>query len=203
MQDWELIAVLFGSGGRGRDVETLSKELLVQFSGILGLINAPASLLEKQKGIGKAKIATLFALRELCHRVKLKNLFLNPVLKLESLIELLHLKLIKEVRECFYLITLDSDKSLINFELLARGSLDEVGVHSREIVKQILDEAAKYVIIAHNHPRQSCEPSSSDYLLFYQLQNLLSQLDVILLGHLVIGKEGVFSCSDKKILLKS
>ena len=65
MQDWELIAVLFGSGGRGRDVETLSKELLVQFSGILGLINAPASLLEKQKGIGKAKIATLFALREI------------------------------------------------------------------------------------------------------------------------------------------
>ena len=98
---------------------------------------------------------------------------------------------------------MDSDKSLINFELLARGSLDEVGVHSREIVKQILDEAAKYVIIAHNHPRQSCEPSSSDYLLFYQLQNLLSQLDVILLDHLVIGKEGVFSCSDKKILLKS
>ncbi|MBP7281602.1 MAG: DNA repair protein [Leptospiraceae bacterium] len=169
----------------------------------MGLINAPVSSLSKQKGIGKAKIATLFALRELCHRVKLKNLFNSPVNDFGSLLELLHLKAIKEVRECFYLITLDSDRSLINFDLLARGSLEEVGVHSREIVKQVLDDTAKFAIIAHNHPRQSCDPSNSDYLLFYQLRNLLSQLEVTLLDQWVVGKEGVFSCSKEKLILKS
>lgn len=184
-------------------MEALSKELLHQFFGILGLINAPTSLLIKQKGIGKAKIATLFAIRELCHRIKLKNLFDQPVTNFESLVELLHLKVMKEVRECFYLVTLDSDKSLINLDLLARGGLNEVGVHCREIVKQVLDDTAKYAIIAHNHPRQSCEPSREDYLLYHQLQNLLSQLEVTLLDHLVIGKEGVYSCSERKILLKS
>lgn len=195
--------MLFGSGGKGRDVETLSKELLYQFSGILGLINAPVSSLKKQKGIGKAKIATLFALRELCHRIKLKNLFTQPVVDMHSLVELLHLKTIKEVRECFYLITLDSEKKLINLDLLARGGLEEVGVHSREIVKQVLDDTARFAIIAHNHPRQSCEPSHSDYLLFHQLRNLLGQLEVILLDHLVIGKEGVFSCSEQSVILNS
>ena len=85
--------------------------------------------------------------------------------------EVLYLKLLKEVRECFYLITLAPDRTLINFDLLARGGLSEVGVHSRDIVKQVLDDSAKYVIIAHNHPRQSCEPSREDYLLFHQLQN--------------------------------
>lgn len=192
---------MFGSGGRGRNVETLSKELLTQFAGILGLINAPVSLLNKQKGIGKAKIASLFALRELCHRIKLKNLFSTPFTNFESILELLHLKSLKEVRECFYLATLDFDKSLINLDLLARGSLEEVGVHSRDIVKQVLDDSAKYVIIAHNHPRQSSEPSQSDYMLFYQLRTLLSQLEVTLIDHLVIGKEGVFSCEEKKIVL--
>lgn len=192
---------MLGSGGRGRDVEMLSKELLLHFSGILGLINAPASLLIKQKGLGKAKIATLFAFRELSNRIKLKSLFNHPVTSLESIAELLHLKVIREVRECFYLITLDSNQHLINLELLARGGLAEVGVHSREIVKHILDDTAKYAIIAHNHPRYSCEPSREDYLLYNQLRTLLLQLEVVLLDHLVLGKEGIFSCSSKKIIL--
>lgn len=184
-------------------MEKLSKELLHQFSGLLGLINAPTSQLIKQNGIGRAKIASLFAIRELCHRIKMKSLSQKSSLDFESLFELLQLKAIKEVRECFYLVTLDYDKSLINLDLLARGSLQEVGVHSREIVKQVLDDTAKFAIIAHNHPRQSCQPSREDYLLFHQLGSLLMQLEVTLLDHLVIGEEGVFSCSQKKILQKS
>ena len=83
--------MFLGSGGKGRNVEILSKELLIHFSGVLGLINAPASSLEKQKGIGKARIAMLFALREFCNRIKLKNLFNNQNASIESLIELLQL----------------------------------------------------------------------------------------------------------------
>ena len=191
-----------GSGGHGRDVEILSKELLLQFSSIVGLVNAPSSVLYKQRGLGKAKVAMLSALREICNRIKFRNIFHQSGANIESIIEVLYLKLLKEVRECFYLITLAPDKTLINFDLLARGGLSEVGVHSRDIVKQVLDDTAKYVIIAHNHPRQSCEPSREDYLLFNQLQNLLLQLEVTLLDHYVIGKEGVFSCAEKRILLK-
>lgn len=197
-----MIAIFLGSGGKGRNVEILSKELLSNFSGVLGLVNAPTSLLKKQKGIGKAKLATLFALREFSNRIKFNNLVKNEKPSKESIIELLQLKVLKEVRECFYLVTLDSDKNLINLELVARGGLEEVGVHTRDIVKHILDDTATFAYIAHNHPRQSCEPSRSDYLLFHQLKNLLSQMEVNLLDQLVLGNDGVYSCSEKDYLLK-
>lgn len=197
-----MIAVFLGSGGKGRNVEILSKELLSIFSGVLGLVNAPTSLLKKQKGIGKAKLATLFALREFSNRIKFNNLIKNEKPSRESIIELLQLKVLKEVRECFYLVTLDSDKNLINLELVARGGLEEVGVHTRDIVKHILDDTATFAYIAHNHPRQSCEPSRSDYLVFHQLKNLLSQMEVDLLDQLVLGNDGVYSCSEKDYLLK-
>lgn len=157
-------------------------------------------MLSKQKGLGKAKIASLFALKEICNRIKLKRLLQSNQIDIPSVLELLHLKAIKEVRECFYLITLSQQKSLINLELISRGSLTEVGVHARDIVKHILDDAAKYVIIAHNHPKQSCFPSREDFDLFYQFKNLLDQLDIILMDHLVIGTDGVYSCNEKKNL---
>lgn len=197
-----MIAIFLGSGGKGRNVEVLSKELLSNFSGVLGLMNAPTSLLKKQKGIGKAKMATLFALREFSNRVKLINLIKSEKPSRESIIELLQLKVQKEVRECFYLVTLDSKENLINIELIARGSLEEVRVHTRDIVKNILDDAATFAYIAHNHPRQSCEPSRADYLLFHQLKNLLSQMEIKLLDQLVLGNDGVYSCFEKAYLQK-
>ena len=84
-----MIAIFLGSGGKGRNVEILSKELLSNFSGVLGLVNAPTSLLKKQKGIGKAKLATLFALREFSNRIKFNNLVKNEKPSRESIIELL------------------------------------------------------------------------------------------------------------------
>ncbi|HMV45396.1 MAG TPA: JAB domain-containing protein [Leptospiraceae bacterium] len=196
-----MIAVLLGSGGKGRNVEILSKELLIEFTGILGLVTAPISSLKKQKGLGKAKIATLVALKEIATRIKYKKLLTQDRFDLPSLLELLHLKALKEVRECFYLVTLSEEKTLINIDLLARGSLTEVGVYTRDIVKQILDDASKYVIIAHNHPNQSSQPSREDYLLFHRLRNLLSELEISLLDHLVIGIDGVHSCEENRKLV--
>lgn len=202
LEDWELIAILIGKGSRYKKVEELSREFLVEFSGLKGFINSSPSQLLKFKGLGRAKVATLIAARELVNRLKLELLKQDNLetSKFDNLIELLYLKSIRFVRECFFLITLDARRKLINFELISKGSLSEVGVHTRDIVKQILDDGASFCIIAHNHPKQSAQPSSEDYILYNTLKHFLQNLEIILVDQWIVGIDGIFSCEQKTLL---
>lgn len=200
LEDWELIAILIGKGTKGQNIEELSRSILSKFSGLFGLLNTSPSALFKQTGLGKAKIASLLAVREMVNRLKLHYLkkSSSKSTSLVEVMELLYLRTAKEVRECFYLITFNYDKSLINMELIARGGLTEVGIFPRDIVKMALDDGAMYAIVAHNHPKQSCEPSKEDYILFKELHKILASVDVELMDQWVSGEEGIFSCYNKK-----
>ena len=100
----------------------------------------------------------------------------------------------------FYTITLNHEKELIQLDLLARGGLDEVGVFTRDIVKIALDDGAKFLIIAHNHPNQSAVASPHDRNLFKKLNSLLLELEIELLDQWIFGNEGIFSCSKNKVI---
>lgn len=202
MEEWELIAILLGSGGKGLSVEFLSRDLLTQFSGLSGLLDVSPSLLQKKKGIGKAKAATLAAIKEIVLRVKIASIQSEETTDFKSIQEYIYYKSRSEVRESFYLITLDSKKKLIHLDVLAKGGLSEVGIHPRDILKRVLDDGARYVIVAHNHPRATSLPSEEDYILFKKLQFLMEQIEVKLLDQWVSGTDGVFSCLEKKRILE-
>src|SRR3989338_7736361 len=68
LSDAELLAILLRSGIRGKDVITLSRELLSQFGGLRGLLSVEYHELVKIKGLGQAKIATLLAATEIVRR---------------------------------------------------------------------------------------------------------------------------------------
>jgi len=59
------LAVLFGQGIRGQDAVSFSRSLLLQFGGLRGILTQQATAFEKVKGLGLAKTAMLFAVREI------------------------------------------------------------------------------------------------------------------------------------------
>lgn len=202
LEDWELIAILFGKGIQGKNIEVLSKELLLRYSGLVELFHTPPSILFKEKGIGKAKIASILAVRELLTRIDQKILESkqSSPFSEKELLKHLSFRSKKEPRECFYLVSFSNDKSIIRIELISRGSLMEIGVHTRDLVKLLLDDSARFALIAHNHPRQSCIPSPDDWNLFNNLKQILLPLEIELLDQWVIGKDGAYSCNkDERI----
>ncbi|MCB1176663.1 MAG: DNA repair protein [Leptospiraceae bacterium] len=188
------------TGVKGKSVEILSKELLLEYSSLENLLFTPESFLLKIKGLGRAKVSKLAATREMLGRLKLKNLFKsNKENSIQNLKEYLFLKSRSEVRECFYLITMSASQKLLRVELISRGSLTEVGVHFRDIVKMILDDGAAFVIISHNHPHQSSTPSIEDWEMYSEFKKLLLYMEVELLDQWVFGTDGIFSCSKNKL----
>jgi DNA repair protein RadC len=62
----------------------------------------------------------------------------------------------------FAVLFLDSQNRLLALEEMFRGTLTQTSVYPREVVLRALHHHAGAVILAHNHPSGSVQPSSAD-----------------------------------------
>ncbi len=88
--------------------------------------------------------------------------------------------------EVFAVLFLDSQHRLIALEELFRGTLSQTSVYPREVVLRALHHHAAAVVLAHNHPSGTAEPSRADEMLTQTLKSALSLVDVRVLDHFVV-----------------
>ena len=112
----------------------------------------------------------------------------------------LSLKLGQETQEIFYCIYLDNKNQIIEFEELFKGTIDQVSVYPRIVVKRCLEVNASALILAHNHPSSVCEPSSADQSITQRLKEALALIDVRVLDHLIIGGTNCVSLAERGYL---
>lgn len=96
------------------------------------------------------------------------------------------LRLGSEEREHFEVAFLNTRHQLIAVERLFSGTVDGAEVHPRIVVQRALALNASAVLLAHNHPSGSTEPSAADRALTARLKTVLGLVDVRLLDHLVV-----------------
>lgn len=199
LEDWELIAVLLGKGSPGLPIENLSRAILQASQGLSGLLSSDISRNFQLQGLGKAKSSVLLAAVELARRLKYKSIQFSEYDE-SRLLEYLQSLFFPLKRECFVLATVSPSGQLLRVETVSRGSLEEVGVHPRDLVRIVLNDEASQALIAHNHPGMFCEPSTEDWEVYFRLREIFEQLDVSLLDHWIFGIDGIFSCSHSKRL---
>jgi DNA repair protein RadC len=102
--------------------------------------------------------------------------------------------------EVFCVLFLDNRHRLLAFEELFRGTIDGASVYPREVVRQTLQHNAACVIVAHNHPSGSVEPSQADEGVTRRLRQALGLIDVRLLDHLIVGDGSCYSFSEHGLL---
>jgi DNA repair protein RadC len=95
---------------------------------------------------------------------------------------------------------LDAKHRLIAGEEMFRGTVNQTAVYPREVAKRALFHNAAAVIVSHNHPSGSLEPSNSDMLLTKGIQEALSTLDILLLDHIIVGEMRTLSFTEKGLL---
>ena len=90
-------------------------------------------------------------------------------------------------REIFAAVMLDTRHRMIEYVELFQGTIDGAEVHPREVVRRALRCNAAAMIVAHNHPSGSTEPSAADRAVTARLKQALALVDVRLLDHIVVG----------------
>lgn len=112
----------------------------------------------------------------------------------------LRLQLGGEPVEHFAVIFLNSQHRSIAFERMFTGTLTQTSVYPREIVVAALRHNAAAVILAHNHPSGSVEPSHADKALTYTLKEALRLIDVRVLDHIIVGPGAELSMAERGLL---
>jgi DNA repair protein RadC len=102
--------------------------------------------------------------------------------------------------EVFCMLFLDAQHRIIELKQMFRGTVTQTSVYPREVVKEALSVNAAAVILAHNHPSGSVEPSRADEFLTQTLKAALSLVDVRVLDHLVVAGADVCSMAERGLV---
>ncbi len=201
LSDGELVAIILGSGTRGRTALDVARQLIARFGSIRELLTADRDVCLGQLGLGPARYALLRAALELARRHHRDGLRTGPVVSSpEATRAFLLAQLRDRPYEVFCCLHLDSRHRLITFEELFRGTVDGASVHPREVVRQAMAHNSAAIIFAHNHPSGVAEPSRADELITRRLADSLALVDVRVLDHIVVGDGACVSFAERGLL---
>jgi DNA repair protein RadC len=188
LSDAELLAIFLGSGLRGMDAVATARQLLADYGPLRSLLERSPTELAKLRGLGPARACQLSATLELCNRYLAAGLERGDALTdPQAAGRYFAQRLRAHPNEIFAALFLDTRHRALAFEELFRGTVDGAEVHPREVVRRALAHNAAAIIVGHNHPSGSSEPSAADRAVTGQLKQALALVDVRLLDHFVIG----------------
>lgn len=102
--------------------------------------------------------------------------------------------------EHFMILLLDNNLKLITSKILFVGTIDEVKIYIRDLIKCALDHNAHSVIVSHNHPSGNAQPSPSDIRITLKIKSALKLIDMELIDHIIVSGNEFTSFTAEKIL---
>jgi len=190
LTDAELLQAVIGSGGKGNDYKQIAKNLAAAIDKI-GTDKLTIQDVKAIKGIGDAKATVVFAALEFWRRKFTKQI--QPCIDSieKAVAQLAFIKHKKQ--EHFVLLTLDGARRLINTHTIFIGTLTAAPVHPREIFAPALEDRAASIIVAHNHPSGSLDPSPQDKQVTRLLKEAGEMMGIPLDDHILIAGEQYIS----------
>lgn len=201
LSDAELLAVFLRTGVTGKSAVDLGRDMIAEFGSLSGLFAASIKDFSAIHGLGSAKYAQLQAVLELAKRAISEELQESTALSSPLAVKkYLQLMIGNKPHESFAILFLDVKNRLIKAEELFRGTLNHASVYPREVVKSALQHNAAAIILAHNHPSGSCEPSLADIELTKTLKQALDLIDIRVLDHFIVANPNVYSFAEHGLL---
>jgi len=192
LQDYELVAVLLGTGVKGKDVFQLSREIVKLLEKEFDTLSLEKLL--KIHGLGSAKASQIISAIELSRRYLIKSN--KKVSSASDVYEEL-----KEYRnkqqEYFLALYLDGANHLCETKVITIGTLNQSLVHPREVFAPAVEKRCASIIVAHNHPSGILSPSYEDMEVTRRLKESAKILGIELLDHVIFTKEGFLSLRDE------
>ncbi len=199
--DHEIVEYLLALAIPRRDTKPLAKDLLRKYGSFAGVINADSAALAQHPGMGETSAAALKVVALAARRLARTEIDKKPVLgSWQALLDYLHIDMAHLTVERVRILYLNSKNRLIQDDHLADGSIDEASIHPREVIRRALDLGATAIILAHNHPSGSPEPSRADIQITNRISEAGRLLGIMVHDHVIIGRDGHVSLKAKGLI---
>jgi DNA repair protein RadC len=199
--DYELVEMLLFYIHLRKDTKSLAKDLLKNFKSIRNLILADPYEVQKTLGVGKSTLILIKLLRELFERMQLEIVASSVVISSSKHVidyyknVLGHLK-----KEQLRIMFLNNKNKLLADEIMQTGTVNTTAIYPREIIHKALEYGASAIIMVHNHPSGDPQPSRQDVIVTKMVKDVADRLDIILLDHLIIGKDTSLSMKEMQLI---
>lgn len=193
LTDAELLSLLLEDGASGR--EEVPSALLASFGGQLTeLARADIARLRMAGGIGLKRALRIQAAIELGRRVLSTEVQeARTITSSDDVVRMFRPDMTAKTYEECWCLFLTSSNRIIERMRMSQGGIQATVVDHRLIVKRALELLSTQIILVHNHPSGSAEPSGQDKVLTQKIARAAALFDIRLLDHLIISSEGDFS----------
>ncbi|MDV5822047.1 RadC family protein [Sphingobium naphthae] len=199
--DHELIEYLLALAIPRRDTKPLAKLLLREFGGIGGLMSADWAAIARVPGMGDTSVAAIKIVQATALRMLRNDVAARPVLSSwQALLDYLRADMAYLGVERVRVLHLNSRNMLIRDDHMGDGSIDQAAVYTREVIRRAIDLGSAALILVHNHPSGSPEPSRQDIEVTRQIIDAGKRLGISVHDHVIIAAQGHVSLRAKGLL---
>jgi DNA repair protein RadC len=194
----ELLAILLRSGTASENVLDLATRVLTQFEGLAGLARATFTELCEVYGFGEAKACQLMAAMELGKRLQVASVPERPLINSPAdVANLVSGDMANYDQEHFRVLVLDTKNHVLAMPDVFVGSVNSTTIRTAEVFREAVRRNAPGIIIVHNHPSGDPAPSAEDAGVTREIVAAGKALDIEVLDHVVIGRNGYVSLKDR------
>ncbi len=189
LSDEELLALILSSGNKQCGALDIAMNLLDHFVGLPSLSSCPYLLLEREKGVGRAKASILGACFELARRLKKPS-------ESKNLEKEIRKDLLGKKQEALYAYFLGQKGEVLGKRLILLGSLSSLKGGKRALLSSLLYSNEGDLLLVHCHPSGVALPSKEDYLFTIQLERFSAAFGLRLKDHWIVTESGKYSFKD-------
>lgn len=199
LSDAELIAILIRAGTKKESAVDISKKILRAVNdNLIDLSKLNVKDFQKFKGIGEAKALSIIAALELGKRRREADVMEKKKITCSrDVFEIFQSSLADKQYEEFWILLLNRANKIINKFAISEGGISGTVVDPKKVFNKAIEHNASSIILCHNHPSGSIEPSEADIKLTRKLKEGGEFLDLPVLDHIIIGDEKYYSFKDE------
>lgn len=199
LSDQELLALIIGSGYKGKSAIDVAGDLLSSyFNSMYSLSNTNLLSLEAHTGLKEAVALRLLATFEFHHRLNSPQYQKQETIKSSQEVYLRYQYLENYDQEVLVLLMLDTKNRIKQEKLLYKGTFDSFSIDVRQILQEIILAKAKSFILIHNHPDEENYASDNDVLATNVIEKSAKNLGIKLIDHIIIYRGGFYSIKGDK-----
>jgi len=191
----DLLAILLGSGIKGKNVQKLSQQIVQKFG--KNFLNISVADLQEISGIGEAKALQIVSAISLVKRYYEDEKSGETTIKNSKDV----LSLIYDIRDkkkehlvCLYL---NARNSLLKKEVISVGLLDKTLLHPREIFHPAVELNTASIILVHNHPSGDSTPSTKDIQVVEKIAQAGEIMGIPVIDFIIVSENEHYSFYEK------
>lgn len=200
-EDHQVLELLLFFSIPMRDTNELSHKMLAEFGSLAGLFEADPKDICKRCKVSENTAILVSLIPSLARRYFKGKWGDKPMLNNTTKAGQYCLSLFTgRTYEAFFIICLDSQNRVNYAALVHEGTINEAPVYPRLIVEAALRHQANSLILAHNHPGGSLQPSNADIEVTGKIVAAAEAISIKVVDHIIVAGDRYFSFAEKGLM---